>query len=110
MTLEQLKTEDGIPQLGFCVLKFSAIWCAPCKKLNPIFEKLITEFSFVNFFSVDVDDLSFLAQKFAVQSVPTVILLNNGVECKRIVGIQPIDVFRKVIRDAIPIISDDINT
>lgn len=109
MSLNIIKTAEEIPETGFSVLKFGAVWCGPCKRLNPIFEKLPTEFTNVSFFSVDVDDSSDLSQKFSVKSVPTVILLHNGVESKRIVGLQPIDVFRKIIRDAITINSDDIN-
>ena len=45
----------------------------------------------VDFYKVDVDEAPDLAQKFGVQSIPTLILVKNGQEVKRSVGFIPED-------------------
>ena len=68
------------------VLYFSAPWCGPCRAFKPIMESLQTEMS-VTF--IDVDSSPQTAQQHNVRSVPTVLILENGVEKRRLVGAKP---------------------
>ncbi|MCP8616225.1 thioredoxin family protein [Salirhabdus salicampi] len=43
----------------------------------------------VDFFHVDVDEAPELAQKFGVQSIPTMVLIKDGEEANRSVGFAP---------------------
>ena len=70
------------------VKKFSASWCGPCKTLAPTFNEVKNSFSGVSFNEYDVDDSADIASKFGIRSVPTVILVKDGKEVKRIVGAQ----------------------
>jgi thioredoxin-like negative regulator of GroEL len=65
------------------VLYFSAPWCGPCRAFKPVMESLQTEMS-VTF--IDVDSSPQTAQQHNVRSVPTVLILENGVEKRRLVG------------------------
>jgi thioredoxin 1 len=67
---------------------FTADWCQPCKKTRPIVEELNREQSTAGFQIVDVDDNSDLVKNFSIQSVPTFILFDGGVEKKRVIGLQ----------------------
>ncbi len=67
---------------------FTAEWCPPCKTTRPIVEELNREQSTAKFQIIDVDDNSDLVKTFTVQSVPTFILFENGIEVKRIIGSQ----------------------
>lgn len=71
------------------LVKFGAAWCKPCQALNPIIEDIATEDTTVKVVSVDIDESPSLAAKFNVRGVPTLVLLNNGVEVKRHVGMAP---------------------
>lgn len=70
------------------VYYFTADWCSPCKRTRPIVEELSREQTTAMFQIIDVDDNSTLANTFAIQSIPTFILFENGIEKNRIIGGQ----------------------
>ena len=65
---------------------FSAEWCQPCKILGPIMEQVAKQIP-VNKVNVDYDVT--LTKQYNVTSVPTVVLVDNGVEKARFVGVKP---------------------
>jgi len=70
------------------VYYFTADWCQPCKRTRPIVEELSREQTTAMFQVIDVDDNSSLANTFMIQSIPTFILFENGIEKNRITGAQ----------------------
>lgn len=62
------------------VYYFTAPWCAPCKKLAPILEKIAKEHREIGFLKIDIEHgtNSQLAETFNVSSVPTLILARVG--------------------------------
>ena len=67
------------------LLYFSAPWCRPCKAFKPLMESLQSEMS-ITF--IDVDSSSQTAAQYNVRSVPTTILVENGMEKGRFVGVK----------------------
>lgn len=61
------------------LIDFWAEWCAPCKTLGPILEKLATEYhgAFV-LAKVDVEAEQELGAAFQIRSIPTVVLVKDG--------------------------------
>lgn len=70
-------------------LYFSAEWCQPCKMLGPIMEQVTKQGIPVN--KVNVDYEVTLTKQYNVTSVPTVILVEDGVEKTRFVGAKPLN-------------------
>lgn len=64
-------------------LYFSAPWCGPCRMLGPVMERVNNT---IPVQKVNVDENSEMAQQYNVRNIPTVVLLENGQEVKRIVG------------------------
>jgi thioredoxin len=61
------------------VVKFSAKWCGPCRKIAPYFEELAsTQFTGVVFIHVDVDELAALPEAKDVMSLPTFRFYRDG--------------------------------
>lgn len=74
---------------GTVVVDFYATWCNPCKMLAPIFEEVSNEVEGVTFGKVNIDENMELTVKYNVTTVPTIVLLKDGVEVDRIVGFVP---------------------
>lgn len=73
------------------VFYFTADWCSPCKRVKPIVEELNREQTDIKFQTIDVDIEMELAKMFEIKSVPTFILMKDGVEINRISGAQTKD-------------------
>ena len=67
------------------VLYFTADWCNPCQRTRPVAEELKRD-GLIDFVFVDADTEIELLEKFAIKSVPTYILLEDGREVKRMNG------------------------
>ena len=65
------------------IIFFGASWCGPCKMFKPVMESLQSEMS-ITF--IDVDSSPQTATQYNVRSVPTTIVVQNGVEIGRAVG------------------------
>jgi thioredoxin-like negative regulator of GroEL len=70
------------------ILYFTADWCHPCKKVKPIVEELNRESADVKFQVIDADSEVELVKSFEIKSVPTFVVIKDGVEIKRASGAQ----------------------
>ena len=71
------------------LVDFWASWCGPCRMLSPVIDEIAKETDKVKVGKVNVDEESELATQFAVMSIPTLILFENGKPVKQMVGAQP---------------------
>jgi thioredoxin 1 len=60
------------------VVKFTASWCGPCKKINPFYKQKCTEYTDYDFLTVDVDDFDVIAQKYSIAMMPTFIVVKGS--------------------------------
>ena len=78
------------------LVDFTAVWCGPCKMLDPVVKKLAQEWgSKVQVFKLDVDDNPELAMSYQVMGVPTLMLFKEGQPVERVTGYQPKDRLEK---------------
>jgi len=67
-----------------------AAWCAPCRAIAPIVDELAKEYSGkVVFGKLNVDENPETTQRFGVMAIPTLLLMKDGQEVDRVVGIIP---------------------
>lgn len=79
---------DAIPKDKTTLVDFNAIWCAPCKKMNPILDSLIannlTPFTFIK---INGGDQNSICKELNIEAFPTFIIYKNGVQVWRKQGI-----------------------
>ncbi|MBG00668.1 MAG: thioredoxin [Acidimicrobiaceae bacterium] len=69
------------------LVDFWAEWCGPCKMIAPILEEIAVEQGEkIKIAKLNVDEAADIARRFEVMSIPTLIVFDNGVPTKRIVG------------------------
>jgi thioredoxin 1 len=77
------------------VVDFHATWCAPCRRLTPILDRLAEEFAGqIRFVKIDSDEESGLAERFQVNSLPTVIFFKDGQIVGQFAGLPQEDALR----------------
>ncbi len=71
------------------LIDFWAAWCGPCKMLSPVVDQVAEETDAVKVCKVNIDEEMDLAEEFGVMSIPTLVLMKNGAEAARSVGVIP---------------------
>jgi thioredoxin 2 len=79
-----------------------AAWCGPCRMVSPVLEQLATEYAGrLKLVKVDVDRSPRLSERFAVQAVPTLLLLRDGQVVDRQAGAAPAPALRSWLDGAL---------
>ncbi|MBN2549730.1 MAG: thioredoxin [Anaerolineales bacterium] len=72
------------------LVDFSAVWCGPCKMLEPLVKQLAQQWDGqVKVVRLDVDESPQVAYNYQVMGVPTLMLFKNGRPVERVSGYQP---------------------
>ena len=88
---EVIKSEKRV------LVDFNADWCGPCKMLRPVLDEIAENNDNIKIVSVNVDFNESLAKEYNVFSIPCLVLIENGKEINRSVGMIPKSDVEKLI-------------
>ena len=104
ITLENAKTlliEESFKRP--VVVDFWADWCAPCKSLMPVLEKLANEYAGAFLLAkVDTEEQHMISAQFGIQSLPTVMVIKDGQPVDGFMGALPEIQVRQVLEKHLP--------
>ena len=84
------------------LVDFGAVWCGPCKMLDPIVDQLAQEWhGRLKVVKLDIDKNQDLTMQYQVMGVPTLILFKGGKPAERVSGFQPKERLVQKLRPAL---------
>ena len=70
------------------LIDFWASWCGPCRMMSPVIDNIAEEVNDIKVCKINIDEEQNLAVKYNVMSIPTFVVIKNGEETARSVGVQ----------------------
>ena len=81
------------------LVDFNADWCGPCRMLKPIVDELSNERDDYKFVSINIDNNGDLAEEFGILSIPCLVIIKEGKEVNRNVGLLQKQELEKFLGD-----------
>ncbi|MEW2081799.1 thioredoxin [Streptomyces sp. NPDC005283] len=85
----------------YVLIDFWATWCAPCRMVSPALEQVAKDLAgTIKLVKVDIDQNPHLSQRFQIQAVPTLLIMDKGVVADRKTGAAPAPTLRSWVEEA----------
>ena len=96
LTAQNFNDEVGKHQIA--ILDFWAPWCGPCVQFTPIFEKVSQNHPDILFGKINTEEERELAAHFQIQSIPTIMIVKEGIVVFSQAGMLPEEALEDLIR------------
>lgn len=93
------REEDLITNLPLEAIYFYASWMPYHHKFLTMIDKIKDKYKDIKFFAIDVDQFNNQCKRFSISSIPTVLILKDGKEIKRINGLVLTSAFKSAFAD-----------
>lgn len=84
---------------GIVVIDFWAQWCGPCRSYAPAFLEAAEENPQARFVKLNVDEAPELAARHNIKSIPTTLIMKDGVVVERLVGVVPARILSETVKN-----------
>jgi thioredoxin 1 len=93
---------------GIVLIDFWAAWCGPCKRFGPIYEQAAERHSDLVFGKVDTEAEPELSERFGIASIPTLMVIRDGVIVFAEPGALPEPALENIIEQVRALDMDDV--
>lgn len=84
------------------VADFWAEWCGPCRMIAPVLKELAKDYKDrLRIAKINVDEEPDLAQRYNIQSIPTLLFFKGGQVVKQQIGAVPRAVLEKIVKELV---------
>ena len=81
------------------LIDFWASWCGPCRMMSPVVDEIAEEMKdAVKVCKINIDEEQNLAVKYNVMSIPTFVVIRDGKEIGRTIGVQDKEEIKKMLK------------
>ncbi len=97
-TYNETEFKNILTKNSLVLADFHAVWCAPCKKMSPVIEKINTQYANkLTVEKIDIESNKLLQTNYNVQAVPGLVLFKNGKEVWRYTGYISYEELSKIV-------------
>ncbi|GAA2610346.1 thioredoxin [Dactylosporangium fulvum] len=93
---------------GIALVDFWADWCGPCKRFAPVYERVSEKNPDITFGKVDTEAEQQLAMEFNIRSIPTLLIVRDGVALYSEPGALPEQALESLIQQARDLDMDEV--
>jgi thioredoxin 1 len=93
---------------GLVFIDFWASWCGPCRSFAPIYEEASDRHPDVVFAKVDTDANQELAGVFGIRSIPTLMIMRDGIVLFSQPGVVPAEALDELVAKAQALDMDEV--